>query len=92
MLFAVMSKDDYHSSLVCHNRMLRCKATYLCGDRERDLWVTLQLFENGMTVILRSTRYLIYQDKSLSAKTLVGLSPTGCQHNHTRCQHNHYHQ
>ena len=28
--------------------------------------------------------------RSLSAKTLVGLSHTGCQHNHTRCQHNYY--
>ena len=84
MLFAVTSKDDYHSLVVCHNRMLRCKATYLCGDGEWDLWVTLQLLENDMT--------LIYQDESLSAKTLVGLSPTGCQHNHTKCQHNYYHQ
>ena len=29
--------------------------------------------------------------RSLSAKTLVGLSHTGCQHNHMRCRHNYYH-
>ena len=39
--------------------------SYLCGDGERDLWVTLQLLENGITVMLWSARYRIYQDKSL---------------------------
>ena len=43
----------------------------------------LSYLENGIIVMLRCARCLNYEDKPLSAKTLVA--------NHTRCQHNYYH-